>query len=123
MSVFLFTDDAAAYTTGDTLLLMVPAGLADKQAVLAWYAEVLRFPPHFGGNWDALNDCLSDLSWIVEKNIHIGHHDMPLTTAPADRSIYLDVLANAAHHWTDDEGHNFSVSFPERFSTLLACHQ
>jgi len=115
MSVFLFTDDPAAYGRGDTLLLMVPAGLADKRAVLAWYAEALRFPSYFGENWDALNDCLSDLSWIVEKNILISHHDMPLTTAPADRSIYLDVLANAVHHWIDDEGHKFSVSSPERF--------
>lgn len=123
MSVFLFTDNPAALVGKETLLLMVPAGLADKQAVLAWYAEALRFPSYFGENWDALNDCLSDLSWIAEKNVLISHHDMPLTTALADRSIYLDVLANAAHHWTDDEEHNFSVSFPERFSTLLACNQ
>jgi hypothetical protein len=123
MSVFLFTDDPAAVAGKETLLLMVPAGLADKQAVLAWYAGALRFPSYFGENWDAFNDCLNDLSWIAEKNILISHHDMPLTTAPADRSIYLDVLANAVHHWADDEGHNFSVSFPEGFSTPLECSQ
>lgn len=115
MSAFLFTDDPAALVGEETLCLQVPLALAEKQAVLTWYAEALRFPSYFGENWDALNDCLSDLSWIAEKNILISHHDMPLTTVPTDRSIYLDILANAVHHWIDNEGHKFSVSFPERF--------
>lgn len=123
MSPFLFTDNPAALVGAETLCLQVPQVLNDKQAVFAWYAQALRFPSYFGENWDAFSDCLTDLSWIVEKGVLMAHRDMPLTTSPADRSIYLDVLANAAHHWADDEDHNFSVSFPERFSTLLACNQ
>ncbi len=123
MSVFLFTDDPAAYARGDALQLVVPAKLADKQAVLAWYAEALRFPSYFGENWDAFSDCLTDLSWIVEKGVLMAHCDMPLATELADRSIYVDILANAVRRWKDDEGHNFTVSFPKRFSTLLAYNQ
>ena len=123
MSVFLFTDDPAALVDGETLLLTVPAGLVDKQAVLAWYAEALRFPSYFGENWDAFGDCLADLSWIVEEGVLMAHRDVPLATEPADRSIYVDILANAVHRWKDDQGHNFAVSFPRRFSTLLACNQ
>lgn len=123
MSVFLFTDDPAALADGKTLLLTVPAGLVDKRAVLAWYAEALRFPSYFGQNWDAFSDCLTDLSWIVEKGVLMAHRDMPLAAEPADRSIYVAILANAVHRWKDDEGHNFTVSFPKRLSTLLARNQ
>jgi len=39
------------------------AGCSDTSEVLARFQEVLKFPDWFGGNWDALNDCLTDLSW------------------------------------------------------------
>lgn len=36
---------------------------ASKKALLAAFAAALAFPRWFGGNWDALEDCLGDLSW------------------------------------------------------------
>jgi hypothetical protein len=38
-------------------------GAAGKAALLERIAGALRFPRWFGGNWDALEDCLMDLSW------------------------------------------------------------
>ncbi len=35
-----------------------------KREFLAQMAEALNFPEWFGHNWDALNDCLTDLSWL-----------------------------------------------------------
>jgi hypothetical protein len=32
-----------------------------KASLLEEWAAALRFPPHFGGTWDALRDALSDL--------------------------------------------------------------
>jgi hypothetical protein len=37
------------------------ARVADKQAFLKVLAEKLDFPAHFGGNWDALKDSLTDM--------------------------------------------------------------
>ena len=34
-----------------------------KDAILAALSRSLGFPDWFGGNWDALEDCLTDLSW------------------------------------------------------------
>lgn len=36
----------------------------DKGAALARIATAMRFPGWFGDNWDALADCLGDLSWL-----------------------------------------------------------
>jgi len=39
------------------------AGVTDKAALLERFAVALAFPDWFGANWDALEDCLCDLSW------------------------------------------------------------
>ena len=39
-------------------------GSKSKNDVLISFAKTLYFPNNFGMNWDALKDCLIDLSWI-----------------------------------------------------------
>ena len=36
----------------------------EKEKLLREIAAALRFPDWFGQNWDALEDCLTDLSWL-----------------------------------------------------------
>lgn len=59
-------------------------------------AAALAFPDWFGGNWDALEDSLSDLSWRKAK----GHVLLLHGIAAGDASgILVDVLRAAAEHW------------------------
>lgn len=37
--------------------------VTDKDSFLAEAQLAMHFPDYFGGNWDALNDCLLDFSW------------------------------------------------------------
>jgi len=37
--------------------------VSDKRGLLQSIAGALEFPEYFGVNWDALNDCLTDMSW------------------------------------------------------------
>ncbi|MGH9577336.1 MAG: barstar family protein [Terriglobales bacterium] len=76
------------------------SGITANDAMLARIAGALDFPPWFGGNWDALEDCLSDLSWS-----NAGGHVLLFegaTGLPADaRGILIDILASAAASWKD----------------------
>lgn len=73
-------------------------GAADKDALLARLAGALGFPDWFGSNWDALEDCLADLSWRPGEG-HVllleRHGELPLD----DLGVLIDVLASAAEHW------------------------
>jgi RNAse (barnase) inhibitor barstar len=41
----------------------------DKQALLGQCASTLGFPDYFGRNWDALEECLNDLSWLPRRSV------------------------------------------------------
>ena len=74
------------------------AGASGKEALMERTARALEFPQWFGGNWDALEDCLTDLSWSSA-----GGHVLLIEGAaglPADeRGIFTDILASAAAWW------------------------
>lgn len=65
------------------------AGAKGKAAILERIAKALGFPSWFGGNWDALEDCLADLA---------GGHVLLIENAEAsdDRGILIDILGSAA---------------------------
>lgn len=119
MNEFLFTDDPSAVAGKNTLCLHVPTALADKRAVLAWYAEALSFPSYFGANWDAFSECIRDLAWLAPSNIVIAHGDLPMAGYPSDQDIYLDVLADAVLDWKGDAARHFKVTFPTKVMRAL----
>lgn len=61
--------------------------------LFAEFARALRFPPHFGHNWDALTDCLRDTGQIA---VYIAHAVAVLDDEPpAQLQILIDVLSDA----------------------------
>jgi hypothetical protein len=74
------------------------AGAQDTDAVLARIAGALAFPKWFGGNWDALEDSLNDLSWI-ETGGHVLLIEGAKGVPAAERGTLVDVLASAAAAW------------------------
>jgi hypothetical protein len=104
------TDEILAATHGSGLHVarIDLAGAAAKEALLARIAGALAFPSWFGGNWDALEDCLSDLSWMPAAG-----YVLLLERAsglPADeRGTLADILASAATSWAERKRPFFAV--------------
>lgn len=71
--------------------------LGGKRDLLAGIGRALDFPDYYGDNWDALEECLSDLSWREGPVwLRIHHAD----AIPAEHlAILLDIFTEAAGHW------------------------
>ncbi|HJS39740.1 MAG TPA: barstar family protein [Burkholderiales bacterium] len=114
-------DDAVRGTRLD-LAHVELRGVEDKEALLGVLAQALGFPDWFGGNWDALEDCLCDLSWrrgdghviVLRGGDGLGADDV---------GVLIDVLATSAAYWAErgrpffavfvDPGH--ALALPELF--------
>jgi hypothetical protein len=75
-------------------------GVAGKQAFLACCAKALAFPDAFGGNWDALADCLEDLSWQPPAGIVVHWcNGGAFARQASDFSTALEIFGAAARYW------------------------
>ena len=105
--VYRATDAAvprtAASEAGLALFEVPLAGTQDKAALLRQFAASLGFPDWFGGNWDALEDCLTDLSWHAAAGYVLLIHGAAALAArhPDEHGVLLDVLGACAQYWRE----------------------
>jgi hypothetical protein len=69
---------------------------ADKPLLMKNIAAALEFPHWFGANWDALEDCLSDLSWLPPGGQVLVIED---AQPGDDLGVLIDVLRSSAEWW------------------------
>ena len=77
------------------------AGVERKEALLERLAAALAFPDWFGANWDALEDCLGDLSWRAGDGwlLLIEGFEALQSAAGDDFGVLLDLLGDVADDW------------------------
>ncbi|MFB4316399.1 barstar family protein [Actinomadura sp. 21ATH] len=76
----------------------------DRESFLRLSAGVFDLPDWFGGNWDALEDCLRDLSWAPADRGYLVVYEAWAELAEADQGAFrtaLGVLTGAVRHWRD----------------------
>lgn len=91
--------------------------LRTRAALLEEWAAAVPFPPHFGGNWDALRDCLADLpaggTFLVQDA-----EQLLLEAEPADGALLLAVLKQARGDLAPRPLRVVLQAEPERFESL-----
>lgn len=76
------------------------AAAAGKASLLERLGRALEFPHWYGGNWDALEDCLTDLSWRPGTgHLLMIEGQAPLQIPQEDASVFLDILGQSAAYW------------------------
>ena len=77
---------------------------ADEMALIAAIDQAFQFPGYFGKNWNAVDECLADLSWLSAT----GYLCLLLSNVELAKSnqrvypLFLDVFQTAAASWQDN---------------------
>ena len=108
--------DEVLDATRGTAISVARIGFAPKERLLRNIAGALDFPDWFGENWDALEDCLTDLSWRGATGYVLLFEG---ARRGDDLGVLIDVLRTTAEHWTG-RGKPFFAVFvdPERSLAL-----
>ena len=77
-------------------LALAQVSYAQKSRLMENLAAALGFPAWFGANWDALEDCLADLSWRPASGYVLLFDN---AQAGDDLGVLVDVLRASAESW------------------------
>ncbi len=75
--------------------------IADKEAFLQAGAEAMHFPAYFGHNWDAFEECVTELTWrpapgyvlLYDKMARFANGD------PQEWAMAQSILEDATNYW------------------------
>ena len=78
--------------------------IGGKEQLMTSVATALRLPKHFGKNWDALEECLSELEDGADGYvIYYDHIDTLLGAHPDQFETLVEILRDAVASWKEDD--------------------
>lgn len=96
----------AASAAGWRAFWLAGQTVTDKDEFLDAAAETFEFPDWFGHNWDALADCLTDLTWATAMAgylvVYAGWQALA-QEEPSSFETVLDIFREAVDLWHDSE--------------------
>ena len=75
-----------------------------KQQFLNHAAVVMHFPDHFGNNWDAFEDCITDLEWIEADGyvIYFDHTEAFAEHHESELETVVELFQDAIDSWKEE---------------------
>ncbi|HET9580150.1 MAG TPA: barstar family protein [Usitatibacter sp.] len=76
-----------------------------KEQLLNHVATALHFPTDFGQNWDALEECLTDMEWVDAEGylLYYEHIDALQSAHPDQFETLVEILRDAVASWKEDD--------------------
>ena len=95
---------AAAKRHGFAFFHIEGKNISRKEQLLNHAATALRLPEDFGHNWDALEECLTDMEWVDADGyvIYYDHIDGFLNAHPDQFETLVEILRDAVASWKAD---------------------
>jgi len=78
--------------------------IARKEQLLNHVATALHFPGDFGHNWDALEECLTDMDWVDADGYLIYYEHIEGLQGAGDQfDTFVEILRDAVQSWKEDD--------------------
>lgn len=80
-----------------------------KNQFLRKMQEFFEFPDYFGGGFDALNDCMRDLSWFCQDNLIIEFCHLERIDSIELREFIKECLVSYQEYWQNNQDKNITI--------------
>ena len=77
------------------------AHIVDKASFINQFASALSFPDYHGKNWDAFEDCITDMAWLPAKGYVLVYDNIRQFARgnSKDWQTACSILRDAASYW------------------------
>lgn len=95
-----------------------------KREMLGEWAAALQFPWYFGGNWDAFEECINDLSWMPARAYAFLVTDADRMLRDTDDfATFVSILDATGRRWSDssENDNGFPPILHTPFHVVFQC--
>ena len=86
-------------------------------------AAVLQFPDYYGENWDAMDECITDLEWLPGSwyLINLCRVQSVLPDDERNFKIFMSILLDAGRTWANPSYRGMSSEHPSKpFNIIIS---
>ncbi len=75
-----------------------------KDQFLNHASVAMKFPPHFGKNWDAFYDCITDMDWVRAEGycVYFDHTDAFAAHHASELDTVIELFEDAVELWKQE---------------------
>ncbi|WP_226545657.1 barstar family protein [Bacillus thuringiensis] len=95
----------------------------DMNGVFSEFSKKMNFPDYFGGNWNAFDECMNDLSWLKAEQyvIWISDTDKLLVNDNENFEVLIEILSDTCMEWAEGRECGELITFSTPFHVIFCC--
>jgi len=95
---------SAAKQAGFAFFHIEGKAISRKEQLLNHAATAMHFPDYDGGNWDAFEECVTDLSWVEAEGcvLYYDHFDALQANHPEQLETFVEIMKDAVRELKAD---------------------